>query len=62
MRAGTFCSKVNAEKCHKKHWKVFDKFWILIPCSATSILDVCAPVLLNTATKDFLDVKITMES
>ena len=43
--------------CDQKDWRVFNRFGIIIPCSATYILEVGARVSLKVATEVFLEVK-----
>ena len=54
-------SKVKSEECNQQNWSVSIRFGIIIPCSATYILEVAALVSLKVASKVFLELKKTVK-
>ena len=54
--------KAGMEECDQKVWNVLDQFDITIRFSATSFLEVGAPISFKVATKGSLKGKNTLKS
>ena len=54
LRFLDYFPKAETEEYNQKDWSVSDKFWSIIPCSATYNREMGSPVSLKATTKAWL--------